>query len=63
MSKWRLGGNGSKGGDAGRVQPLTSGERIIERAELGEHRIDEDAAREIAQKIEDKGGFWGRRKD
>jgi hypothetical protein len=49
--------------DRGRVHPLPSGERQLERAELGEHRIGREAAREIAKKIEDKGGFWGKRKD
>lgn len=59
----RLGkGNRNAGGSHG-VTPLSDGERQIERAELGEHRIGPDAAREIAQKIEDEGGFWGPRND
>lgn len=62
-SRRLLGGNGRNGSDGGKITPLTPSERVIERAELGEHRIDADAAREIAQKIEDKGGFWGPRKD
>jgi len=55
----RIGSNGRNGGDAGGVTPLSDGQRQIERAELGEHRIGPDAAREIAKNIEAQGGFWG----
>lgn len=49
-------------GSEGKIKPLPDGERQIERADLGEHRIGPDAAREIAKDVEDKGGFWGPRK-
>lgn len=62
MSGRRLGMNGRNGGDAGQVTPTSDAERIQGQIERGEVRADADAAREIAQRIEDEGGFWGPRK-
>ena len=50
-------------GSTGKINPLPDGDRQIERADLEEHRIGAEAAREIAKKIEDEGGFWGPRKN
>lgn len=56
-----MGGSAAKA-LSGQIEPLPDGERQIERADLGEHRIGHDAAREIAEQIESKGGFWGPRR-
>lgn len=49
-------------GTAGEVRPMTEAERVTGQIARGEVRADAEAAREIAQKIEDQGGFWGPRK-
>jgi hypothetical protein len=46
-----------------RGKPTTDSERILGQIARGEIRADTAAAREIAQRIEDQGGFWGPRKD
>lgn len=46
----------------GMVTPPTESERIQGQIDRGEVDASEDAARRIAQEIEDAGGFWGPRK-
>lgn len=43
------------------VRVPTQAESLITRAWVGQIRIGSDAAREIAQRIESEGGFWGPR--
>lgn len=60
----RIGKGGRQpGSQAAGVTPPSEEERQMQRVERGEVRIGPDAAREIAQKIEDEGGFWGPRKN
>lgn len=50
-------------GDAGKVRPMSESERVLGQIERGEVRAGPDAAREIAARIEDEGGFWGPRRN
>lgn len=45
------------------VTPPTSAEHLETREAAGDIDTSPDAARKVAQKIEDGGGFWGPRKD
>ncbi|MBM7554541.1 hypothetical protein [Thalassobacillus pellis] len=47
--------------DKGQVTPPSESERIQGQIARGEVRAGPEAAREIAAKIEAKGGFWGPR--
>jgi hypothetical protein len=58
----RIGKKGCTGGDAGEIRATTEAERIQGQIDRGEVDASEDAARLIAQRIEDEGGFWGKRK-
>lgn len=47
--------------DAGQIRPMSESERVLGQIERGEIRVGPDAAREIAQRVEAQGGFWGPR--
>lgn len=49
--------------DRGLISPLRDDERILGQIERREISAGPDAARKIAQKITDQGGFWGPRKE
>lgn len=57
----RTQGINSKEG-AGQIRPTTEAERVLGQIERGEVRAGPEAAREIARRIEDEGGFWGPRR-
>jgi hypothetical protein len=44
----------------GHVTPSSDADRIQNQIDRGEIRTGPDAAREIAQRIENEGGFWDR---
>lgn len=46
-----------------KIEGMTDAERIQGQIDRGEVRVGPEAAREIARRIEDEGGFWGPRKD
>lgn len=50
-------------GDIRRTAGMTDNARITRQIENGDVDASADAARKIAQRIEDDGGFWGPRKD
>lgn len=43
-------------------RPQFDYERVLTQIYCGDVDASQDAARRIAQKIEDQGGFWGKRK-
>lgn len=49
-------------GAAGKIRPMSESERVLGQIERGEVDASHSAARKIAQRIEDQGGFWGPRK-
>jgi len=49
--------------ETGKIRPTSESERVQEQIERGEVDTSAEAAREIARRIEDEGGFWGPRKE
>ena len=54
-TKWIGMGNAGRGG---LVNVPTASEHLHEQVRTGRVRIGPEAAREIARRIEDQGGFW-----
>ncbi len=51
------------GAHTGEVRPESDEEKITRQIEMGEVQAGAEGARKIAERIENQGGFWGRRKE